>query len=108
MGVIEIYTKVNEQFNNPGVRVNPENVANDYRTPSVFNPTHGTSERNMKGRKPDMPATLYWNPDIRTNEEGKARISFRSSKSPAEITVWVEGISETELAGNAKIVFPVK
>jgi hypothetical protein len=108
MGVIEIYTKVNEQFKNPGVMINPENIASDYRTPSVFNATRRTSEKNIKGRRPDMPATLYWNPDIRTNEEGKARISFRSSKSPAEISVSVEGISETERAGNANKAFTVK
>lgn len=108
MGVIEIYTKVNEQFKNPEVFVNPEKRTNDYRTPSVFNATKGASGKKLKSQRSGLPGTLYWNPDIRLDADGIVKISFKSGKSPGEISVSVEGISETGLVGNANIAFPVK
>jgi hypothetical protein len=99
MGVIEIYTKVNEQFNNPVVMINREPAAMEYRKPSEFNAAGEVAGKKQKDRHSKQPGTMYWNPDVRTDAEGKARISFSSGKIPVEITVTVEGITENGRVG---------
>ncbi|MBO4612691.1 MAG: hypothetical protein J5671_05920 [Bacteroidaceae bacterium] len=43
----------------------------------------------------DYRRTLYWNPDLQLDSEGKAHISFFTGTRPAHITVEANGISPT-------------
>ena len=42
---------------------------------------------------PDFRSLLYWNPDISTDNEGKAEISFDAADVPGQYRIVVEGIS---------------
>lgn len=44
--------------------------------------------------KPDHRRTLYWNPDIRTDEEGKASISFYNNGICKKLILSAEGITK--------------
>jgi hypothetical protein len=49
---------------------------------------------NIHSEQPDRRITLYWNPDIRT-DEGHAEISFFTSDEVSRYRVVVEGITNT-------------
>ncbi len=103
MGVIEIYTKVNEQFKSSAVLINPEPATMEYSKPSEFNAAGEVAGKKQKDRHSKQPGTMYWNPEVKTDAEGKARISFSSGKIAAEITVTVEGITESGRVGDATL-----
>lgn len=46
---------------------------------------------------PDLRSTLYWNPNILTDAEGKASFSFWTSDVPGTYTLTIEG---SDMAGN--------
>ena len=59
-------------------------------------------------RLPDFRNTLYWNPSIQTNAEGKARIQFYTSDAIGEYAVRVEGVSDTGLLGTGSSMIEVR
>jgi hypothetical protein len=44
-------------------------------------------------RKPDFRSTLYWNPEVRTDKSGKARISFFATDDIGKIKILVRGLA---------------
>lgn len=58
-------------------------------------------------RLPDFRNTLYWNPSVQTNEQGKATISFYTSDALGDFEIRAEGVSSTALAGSARAVLQV-
>ncbi|WP_300596581.1 Plug domain-containing protein [Niabella sp.] len=44
---------------------------------------------------PDMRTTVYWNPEIITNQKGEARVSFYTSESTGNYMILVQGINLT-------------
>jgi len=58
-------------------------------------------------RIPDFRNTLYWNPDIMTDSEGKASVEFYTSDESGEYTVIVEGITSDGKTGKSEISFLV-
>jgi hypothetical protein len=106
MGVIEIETKVNDTFKKPAAMPEPEH--NEYRASSEFN-ISGKNTGSKGGKsKSTIPVTTYWNPEIRTDSSGIAEVSYFNTKTPGEISVTVEGISETGLCGSSGIAYLVK
>lgn len=72
-----------------------------------FNPTKGTSRANrpqkIKNRfRRDEKFTLYWNPSLKTAENGRAQISFIMPKSPAKWRINAKAISTKGLVGQTK------
>jgi hypothetical protein len=59
---------------------------------SFVSPDYSTAERR-KSRIPDMRNTLYWNPSVRPDAEGKARIEFWASDIPGEYEVNIQGMA---------------
>jgi len=57
-----------------------------------FSPDYEIQE-DRDSRIPDFRNTLYWNPDLTTNREGKASVTFFTSDESAEYTVIAEGLS---------------
>ena len=47
--------------------------------------------------KPDTRTTLYWNPEVRTNRRGRAKIGFYNSDDARNIQICVEGITSDGL-----------
>lgn len=53
-----------------------------------------TTLQTMESRIPDYRNTLYWNPSVKTDKEGKARIEFWSSDNKADYEINVQGITK--------------
>ena len=51
-------------------------------------------------QKPDLRTTIHWQPNITTDEEGKASFSFYTADAPSTYTVTIEGMTE-----DGKIVY---
>lgn len=47
------------------------------------------------GNIPDSRNTVYWNPDVKTNEEGIASISFTTPDTPGKYYILLRGMSKT-------------
>lgn len=65
-----------------------------YTEPTEFyNPTYDTPE---KGKNiPDLRSTIYWNPSLQFDKDGKAVVEFYTSDSPSSYNVEIEGISKS-------------
>ncbi len=62
-----------------------------------YAPKYDTPAQNTK---PDLRTTIHWQPNITTNEEGKARFSFYTADMPSTYTVVIEGMTK-----DGKIVY---
>ena len=63
----------------------------------------------IKSNLPDYRSTLYWNPLIKTDENGNATISFRTSDVDGRYKVTIEGMtSEGEIFRIIKLLTVTK
>jgi len=46
---------------------------------------------------PDLRTTIYWNPVIRTDIEGKAKVSFYTADNTGAYSYVLEGIGDNKL-----------
>ncbi|MCD2423512.1 Plug domain-containing protein [Niabella pedocola] len=58
-----------------------------------YSPRYATPDD--KTMMPDMRTTVYWNPEIITNQKGEARVSFFTSESTGNYMILVQGINLT-------------
>ena len=85
-------TYLNRRYVLPGFALQEDFYHPDYRR----NPP-------MEGQK-DYRRTLYWNPDLQLDAEGKATISFFNNGQTTSITVEAEGMTNRgELLFNATV-----
>ena len=61
-----------------------------------------------KSRIPDFRNTLYWNPEMKTDKNGKANVGFFTSDESGEYTIAVEGFSHDGRSGRSEIRFIVR
>ena len=54
-----------------------------------YSPRYGVKE--TQNTLPDLRSTIHWEPNIVTDENGKATVSFFSSDHPTKYTVIIEG-----------------
>jgi hypothetical protein len=52
---------------------------------------------NKSDKKPDLRSTIYWVPNLVTNEKGEAKTSFFAADKKGSYTVWIEG---TDMQGH--------
>lgn len=60
---------------------------------SFYSPVYETDEQKNNAN-PDLRSTIYWNPDIRTDANGVAHISFYAADSPSKYGIVLEGVSQ--------------
>ncbi len=63
---------------------------------------------NARYHSPDKPAepeTIYWNPSIQTDKNGKASLSFNTSPEISTFRAIVEGIAESGIPARAETTF---
>jgi hypothetical protein len=77
-------------------------VPREFYSPDYSAKTGGTY------RIPDFRNTLYWKPDLRTDGNGKASVSFFTSDEPGDYTIVVEGITSDGKSGICRIPLSVK
>lgn len=76
-------------------------VSRDFYSPQYANPT-------INAVQVDYRATLYWNPSVQTDANGKATVMFYNTDNQTAIQAVAEGISSDGLAGYGKVLYSVK
>lgn len=101
VGVIEVFTKVNDQFKNKAEDAKNASAAG-FRTPAVFE-ARAIRKPPFEGAQ----ATLFWKPVIHTDANGTARLEFNNAKKASEISIRAEGTTATGLSGGQAITIPL-
>ncbi|MGL4632373.1 MAG: TonB-dependent receptor plug domain-containing protein, partial [Leadbetterella sp.] len=107
-GVIAVLTRTGNGLdaviprNSPGTLVE---TRMGYQAPKDYSQTIFRGDEYDTGL-PDFRTTLYWNPNIKTDRNGKATFSFFTSDSSGPFTVDLQGISNNGKVGTA--LFEIK
>jgi len=93
-GVIVIYTKKGESRTPlPSFNIK-QLIPLGYQLPVEFySPKYDTQE-SIHNSKPDYRTTIYWKPDVITDDEGNAALDFYTADDPATYSVIIEGMSD--------------
>lgn len=63
---------------------------------------------NNRNRLPDFRNVLYWSPDVATDSNGKAQLTFYSSEIPGTYAVVLCGITRDGYAGSSVSTFSIR
>ena len=74
---------------------------------TFYQPKYET-EQQLKNRLPDFRNVLDWEPQLRTDGEGKHSLSFYTSDLPGNFVIVVEGITKEGLCGTVSKFITVK
>lgn len=92
VSVVMIKTKINQQT---GL---PKNITKGYplgwqRVKKFYTPvyTYQNSQNTPKGS--DRRSTIYWNPNVEIDQNGKGKVEFYTSDSSADYTIVLEGVT---------------
>ena len=95
-GVILVYTKrgsyVNSGTTSPSFTLNGYSGSKEFYSPKY-------DVKLEKHKKPDYRITLYWNPSLTTNKNGRASLVFYNTDITKNIQVDVQGLSEYGIPG---------
>jgi len=75
---------------------------------SDFHSPEYLTDDQRNNRIPDCRNTLYWNPDIKTDENGDAIAEFYTSDEPGDYLITVEGITDEGFVGRASLIISVE
>ena len=96
-GVVLIYTKTGEGATYDPT-ISPDfSISGHVAEKEFYSPKYDVILDNHK--TPDYRATIYWNPNIKTDESGKAQVEFFNSDIAEQIQVEVEGLSPNGTTG---------
>jgi hypothetical protein len=106
-GVISVFTK--RGSNSPVLP--PLNFINQrvygyYQARTFYSPKYNVPQPEYN--KPDLRTTIFWEPNIETDIDGNATISFFNADNRAIIKVDVEGVAEPGVPLAGKASFEVK
>nr|WP_068887457.1 hypothetical protein [Pedobacter panaciterrae] len=65
-----------------------------------YRPKYTTA--NASNEEPDLRATIYWNPNVITDAQGKAEVSFYTADIPGSYTVTIEGSNMNGIIGSSR------
>lgn len=95
----------------PDYQLNSKSVKLDYEGLQMkrefFAPVYETEEQ-IASRVPDFRNVLFWAPEIKTDENGFARLSFYTSDLKGKYVGVLQGIDENGNAGSYTFTFEVK
>jgi len=93
-GVISIYTKKGEWHKAVLPSFNIKQLTPlGYQLPVEFySPKYDTQE-SANNSKPDLRTTIYWKPNVITDNEGNVHLNFYTADDPATYSVIIEGVS---------------
>ncbi|HRQ49391.1 MAG TPA: hypothetical protein PLR74_02580 [Agriterribacter sp.] len=75
-----------------------------YQSKAFYEPNYDTEDRSL----PDNRNVIAWNPEVITDANGEAVISFFCSDIQARFTGIVEGVGQGGLLGSAAVGFIVR
>jgi hypothetical protein len=93
-GVVAVYSKKGDARykSNPSNKVRTK-INGFYAAQEFFNPNYDT----LKMPNSDTRTTIYWNPRVKTDNFGKATVTFFAADLPTNYKVIVEGIAQKGL-----------
>ena len=77
-----------------------------YQARTFYTPKYDIKKPEYE--KPDLRTTIHWEPNVVTDEDGKATISFFNADSKTIVKVNVEGIAEPGIPLAGKTSYEVK
>ncbi len=102
------YTTYNGRLED--LALNPNDLVLDYeglQQQRVFYSPQYENASQRAGRLPDFRNVLFWNPDVKTNSNGKGAISFYTGDIPGRYVVVLQGLASNGNAGNYSTTFDV-
>jgi hypothetical protein len=107
-GIISVFTK---KKNFAGV-IDTKNLTfsefKGYSEKNKFTIISYPDEMAYNSRKADFRNTLYWNPEVKTDENGEADISFYTSDEKGKFLITIEGVGARGETGSKKIILDVE
>jgi uncharacterized protein YfaS (alpha-2-macroglobulin family) len=73
-------------------------------TKEFYSPQYDT-EKSFKMTAPDLRTTLYWNPHVKTDENGLAKVSFYNHDRITRIKIRAEGFAEKNIPLSGKFEY---
>jgi hypothetical protein len=86
---IGIFTKPNAGTKTNFYSVN-QSYPGYYEARTFYSPIYPEPNPSIK---PDLRTTLYWNPEVKTNENGECTISYFNNDKKSKIRVTIEGLT---------------
>lgn len=82
-----------------GGDITPTNIANVcklgyQRRATLYQPNYSV-ESLRKNLPPDYRTTIYWNGEVKPNQNGEIEVEFFTADKATDYTVTVEGVSDT-------------
>jgi hypothetical protein len=108
-GVIAVYTKrggnTYEEIDETGKKFIIIHRAGGFaKTRQFYSPKYdGTADTKL----PDLRTTLYWNPNVKTDANGKALLTFYTADRNTKYRAILEGVSPEGTPGRSEFVFGV-
>jgi hypothetical protein len=90
-GAILFYTKRGARITVPPMGIYNVQLSGYYTEKEFYSPRYDVKQPEHV--KPDIRTTIYWNPHIKTNENGEASLSFFTNDNVSTVTGIIEGIS---------------
>jgi hypothetical protein len=75
---------------------------------SLFYSPEYSSASQKESRIPDFRNTLYWNPNVRTDKSGTAKVDFFTSDEAGNYDILIEGFTSEGFKGSARSVISVR
>jgi hypothetical protein len=91
-GAISIFTKTGTMGNvKPVLHSINMKVDGFYKARKFYSPNYSVPMADYL--KPDFRATIHWEPEMRTDSNGNASVSFYNSDSQSKVNIQIEGIT---------------
>jgi hypothetical protein len=110
VGIVSILTKMGNlnydysKKSTDGLEVSK--VLGYYTAKEFFVPKY--DQNLLENIRPDYRSTVFWSPIIKTDKNGKAKVSFFNTDAETTMCVSVEGLAYNGLMGSGKTTFLVK
>jgi hypothetical protein len=105
-GVIGFYTKKRSADFAPSAEISDFPKLLGYQIEQEFYTPKYTSQDNSS-TKPDRRVTLYWNPTIQTDSQGRASLLFYNNDVETMIQAEIEGLSIQGNPGTARLQYKI-
>ncbi|GAB3904972.1 Plug domain-containing protein [Mucilaginibacter boryungensis] len=92
------------QKNNGGITT--ANIQGYYEARTFYKPIHNST--GFDSSKPDMRNTIHWEPMVKTDATGSAKVSFYNADPKTTVRVIVQGVTDTGEPVNAVKNYVVK
>ena len=107
-GIIHLYTKKKNFASLIDTKSLTFNEFNGYTNNIKFREIKYTDGIALNSRKADYRNTLYWNPEVTTDENGVANISFYTSDEKGKFLITIVGVGENGETSSKKIILEVE